>query len=295
MRLPGFRRDLQTWCLVSGLGLSVVALLHIRSRGLGAVDQLILVNGESISSRPLTSTQGLILGMVGLAWLLTHRSRTARLLGLCFVAIAVICQNRSDWASLLVAAAALLLLVPGIRRRVVGYAVMVAMALAIAYTAGLLDPLISRFSLAYHSRGTFVDRQFAWRYLISQQNAQGPTSVLIGQPYGTGFARRVPGGSIETFAPHNWYVLLYLRIGLVGAGLVTFALLRGFWTNVVRRDPLGVAWAAGLMTYCFAYNLQFYVAPILAVALTARAAAAPEPEVVEQDAPVVARVPATAA
>lgn len=56
----------------------------------------------------------------------------------------------------------------------------------------------------------------------------------------------------------------------MGVGLVIFAMIRGLWTNVVRRYATGVAWSAGLMTYCFAYNLQWYVAPLLAVALTSR-------------------------
>ena len=181
------------------------------------------------------------------------------------------------------------------RGRIAGWVVLAAAVIALAYATGLIEPLVSKFLVAFHSRGTLVDRQFAWRYLIDQQNAKGAFSVLFGQPFGTGFARREPGGNIETYAPHNWYVLLYLRIGLIGAFLVALALVRGLVTNVVRRNATGVAWAAGLLTFCFAYNLHWYVAPLLAVALTARPAIGTETDERPEQQPVdgPAQVPAT--
>ena len=267
MRLPHFERDLYRWMMITGLGLTLDALIHIRSRGIGSVDQLILVDGQLVTSRPLVATQAFILGLIGIACLFARSSGRDRLLGLVFLAVSVLCQHRTVWAALLASMVALVLLSPRVRGRIVGWVVVLSIGLAIAYTSGLLEPIITKFSVAFHSRGTFVDRQFAWRYLIEQQNAKGGLSVLLGQPFGSGFARREPGGNIETYAPHNWYVLLYLRIGLIGAFLVALALVRGLWANVVRRNATGVAWAAGLLTFCFAYNLQWYLAPLLAVAL----------------------------
>jgi hypothetical protein len=295
MRLPGFEKGLYRWSMITGLGLTVVAAIHIRSRGIGSVDQLILVDGQLVTSRPLVATQALVLGLVGIAFLVARRSGRDRLLGLVFVGVSVLCQHRTVWAALAVSLLAVILLSPRVRGRIAGWVVLGAVAVALAYATGLIEPLVSKFLVAFHSRGTLVDRQFAWRYLIDQQNAKGAFSVLFGQPFGIGFARREPGGNIETYAPHNWYVLLYLRIGLIGALLVALALVRGLVTNVVRRHATGVAWAAGLLTFCFAYNLLWYVAPLLAVALTARAAIGAEtdewPE--QQPADGSARVPAT--
>ena len=296
MRLPGFERGLYRWSMITGLGLTVVALVHVRSRGIGSVDQLILVDGQLVTSRPLVATQALVLGLVGIALLVARHSKRDRLLGLAFVAISVLCQHRTVWAALGISVLALVLLSPRVRGRLIGWIVIATVGLALAYASGLLEPLVSKFTVAFHSRGTFVDRQFAWRYLIDQQNAKGTFTVLFGQPFGTGFARREPGGNIETYAPHNWYVLLYLRIGLIGTLLVALALVRGLVANVVRRNATGVAWAAGLLTFCFAYNLLWYVAPLLAVALTARtpigAGAGEQPE--QQPVAGHAQVPATA-
>src|SRR5262249_23772868 len=113
------------------------------------------------------------------------------------------------------------------------------------------------------------DRLLATQILIDEQDAKGTSAVLLGQPFGSGYTRRSTSGEIETFAPHNYYVLLYLRIGLIGAACFVIALLRGLRISLRRRDARAVAWSAGLMTYALAYNLPMYVGPLLAVALTA--------------------------
>ncbi|MFZ2014376.1 MAG: hypothetical protein WAV00_11180, partial [Nocardioides sp.] len=141
-----------------------------------------------------------------------------------------------------------------------------------------LDPIVSRFNYAVHSRGTLIDRELAWHTLVSQQNRMGGTTILTGQPFGTGWARREPGGTVEIFAPHNYYVSLYLRIGLIGAVAFTLALLRGLWRNLRFRQPVAVAWGAGLMTFCYAYNLDVYAAPLLALGLGAQMATAAHDE-----------------
>jgi O-antigen ligase len=215
----------------------------------------------------LVSAQALILGLIGLAFLVRESRTTLRLVALCFLAMAVVCEHRSVWAALTVAVLALVLFAPRLRGRLLGVGMLSAVVLLVLYSAGTLDPLIAKFQAAFHSRGTYTDRQLAWHTLVGQQNHKGITTILVGQPFGTGFARREPDGTIETFAPHNWYVLLYLRIGLIGVGALALALARGFWRNVRLRQPVAVAWAAGLLTYCYAYNLTMYLAPLLAVAL----------------------------
>jgi hypothetical protein len=268
--LPEFRREFRLWCWMTGLGLMTVALWHISQRGLGSVDELILVNGDLVTTRPLVATQALILGLIGLALLMISSRSPARVLALTFLTMAILCQHRSVWASLAVAAVSLVLFASKVRMRLLLLGVVSSVVILTLYAAGTLDPLVARFDAAYHSRGTLVDRQLAWSTLVDQQNKLGGASVLLGQPFGTGFARREPSGTIEYFAPHNYYVSVYLRIGLLGLAALVIALLRGVWRNLKFRQPVGLAWGAGLMTYCYAYNLQLFVAPVLALCLGAQ-------------------------
>jgi hypothetical protein len=274
MPRPTFLRELNLWCWVTGIGLTVDALVHIAQRGLGSVDQRILVNGDLVTSRPLVSSQALVLGLIGLAILGRSSRASVRVLAGGFFVLAVACQHRSVWAAFIVAVASLVLLAPRLRARLLGLGLLTGFVLLVLYAAGTLDPVIARFDEAIHSRGTLIDRQFAWRTLVTQQNRMGTTSVLTGQPFGAGFARRVPGGGVELFAPHNYYVSLYLRIGLIGAAAFALGLLRGALRNVRFRQPIELAWGVGLMTYCFAYNIQLYVAPLLAVGLGVRLSSA---------------------
>lgn len=273
--LPAFPRELYRWSWITALGLCVVAFVHISKRGLGAVDQQVLVNGDLVTTRPLVSTQALILGLIGLALVLRSREPVLRLFAVGFVALAVLCQHRSVWAALAVCIASLIVFAPSKQRtRLFGFGVLAGFVLLVLYDVGTLDPVITKFDAAYHNRGTLIDRELAWHTLVSQQNQMGITTVLTGQPFGTGYVRREPGGGIEAFAPHNYYVSLYLRIGLLGAAALFVALVRGLVRNFRFSQTIGVAWGAGLMTYCYAYNLQYYVAPILAVALGAHMAVA---------------------
>ncbi|HEY3529239.1 MAG TPA: hypothetical protein VGK78_08820 [Nocardioides sp.] len=267
MPLPQFSRELRRWCWVTALGLTVVVSIHIWHRGLGNVDELILVNGDEVTSRPLVATQALILGLIGLALLVRETRFTLRLVAVGFLTLCALCQQRSVWAALILAVASLALLAPKLRARLFGLGLLTGLVVLVLYSAGTLDPLIHKFELAYHSRGTFVDRQLAWRTLVGQQNQMGSTTVLLGQPFGSGYVRREPNGTIEYFAPHNYYVSLYLRIGLIGVTAFVLAMGRGVWRNLKSRQAVGVAWAVGLMTFCYAYNIQLYVAPLLAVAI----------------------------
>lgn len=65
--------------------------------------------------------------------------------------------------------------------------------------------------------GTFVGRVQGWDTLLKQWTAAGPRAWVIGNPYGRGFARAErPGGKEVAYAPHNYYVQLLLRVGLIG-------------------------------------------------------------------------------
>lgn len=65
--------------------------------------------------------------------------------------------------------------------------------------------------------GTFVGRVEGWDALLKQWAGAGPRSWVMGNPYGSGFARpEGHGGKEVAFAPHNYFVQLLLRVGLIG-------------------------------------------------------------------------------
>lgn len=70
-----------------------------------------------------------------------------------------------------------------------------------------------------------------------------------------------------TYAPHNWYITLYLRMGVLGLAAVALTML----TAAVRLRRQGrieaLACLAALATFAVPYSLTWQVAPFLAIAL----------------------------
>lgn len=75
--------------------------------------------------------------------------------------------------------------------------------------------------------GTFVGRIEGWDALLKKWAASGPRAWVIGNPYGSGYERKQGADGREVhFAPHNYYVQLLLRTGVIG--LLSFLALQAY-------------------------------------------------------------------
>ena len=83
--------------------------------------------------------------------------------------------------------------------------------------------------------GTLDWRIEGWQALLETWS-KDPVSWLIGQPFGSGFARRVEGMEVVLEA-HNFYLTTLLRTGPVG--LVALIVLTGGLLWVLWRAPVG--------------------------------------------------------
>jgi len=134
------------------------------------------------------------------------------------------------------------------------------LGLMVGLTALVLVPLLStgKFNSATSSvtdlaakatsttGGTFVGRVQGWDALLKQWGASGPRTWAIGNPYGSGFDRSTgPSGQDITYAPHDYYVQLLLRTGLIG--LMAFIALH--WRLLRGAIRLGGAPHAAMTGY----------------------------------------------
>lgn len=105
------------------------------------------------------------------------------------------------------------------------------MLVIVAITAIIMGPLLAtgKFNSATSSvadlaakatsttEGTFVGRVRGWDALLHQWAGAGPRAWVVGEPYGSGFKRpEGHGGKEVAYAPHNYYVQVLLRFGLIG-------------------------------------------------------------------------------
>ncbi|MFG2755521.1 O-antigen ligase family protein [Streptomyces wuyuanensis] len=90
--------------------------------------------------------------------------------------------------------------------------------------------LTDSFNEAQGNRSSFVWRVLGWQELLSA--ARTPTQWLLGSPFGSGYERSIAGGLV-TVSPHDYYLHLVLRLGLVGL-VALLALYVVVWRRLGR-------------------------------------------------------------
>lgn len=171
------------------------------------------------------------------AWLMRDdRARGPRRLGALLLLFVVLLNRRTVWLAVLAGTAVLML-----RNRRLGRRALVMVAGAAVITAGVLFALSGLgnqgepLAQSARSTGTLEWRLKGWSRLIASWSEE-PGHLLVGQPFGSGFARRT-GGALVVSHPHNFYIETLLRTGAAGfvaLAALTAGLLRALW-----RTPPG--------------------------------------------------------
>lgn len=253
-----------------------LAWLGLAEHGLHSATAQIVVNGQFVDSRPLTSGGALVLAFALIVMLGTPgvSPRRKLLLGAVLLGTIILVQQRTVWAVLAVAfliwaAASLHRRSTAMHRRLaaVGSAFLAMLAVILAggiATGNVFDRSLTE-TTARHS--TLAWRVIGWSDLLHSDHSL--PALALGQPFGSGY-RRVVLGAVTNVAPHSFYIAGLLRLGVVG--LIALALL--YW-NVwkFRRQsaaalgvlPLTVALLlAGVLVTSFTYELTVFSSSLMA-------------------------------
>lgn len=173
-------------------------------------------------------------GMVMLTYLLRTRTWSstwcAFMLGLSALFVLGL-QHRSVWIATLVALVLTLFLEQKDRARTAlqlaiagGLLVVALVPLAILGKLDRLErDLSSSVQEATSARSTFTWRVQSAEVLVKDLFSSGPAAIAVGRPMGAGYNRMIEDTQQEiTVAPHNFYVQIMMRVGVIG--LATFAL-----------------------------------------------------------------------
>ncbi len=208
-----------------GVVLSGVAVMHWARYGLGSSSTMIVINGEVATGRGLPASGAL--AIVTAALLLGYSGRPAqwsaarrRLVMVWLLAIAVLLQHRSVWVVLAVS----LLVGTVLERNGRGHRVAASVGgLYLGAVAGLglllhggtvSQHLSASWQAAFAQSSTVTWRVTSWGDLLQQQ-LSSVQQWLFGRPFGYGYLR-VIDGEIWTVMPHNFYVQVLLRGGVIG-------------------------------------------------------------------------------
>ncbi len=230
-------RRIARWCVWGAYGLIGIALYRWVGVALGFVPESLLKDvGVTSSFRALPASAAFYLCAAALiqtlAWLRGTGGRLSGLHAMVFTVFVIVLQHRSVWLAYL--AAALYLLVSERRclpRRfplLLGASLVGGMALSVAAMLGALDGLFDTLqasaTLDTGMHSSVTDRVFGWGTLVEDWADSSIGTLLLGYPFGHGW-RRVVDGRVLDFSPHNFYVDLLLRVGVVGLALMLMATL----------------------------------------------------------------------
>jgi hypothetical protein len=223
-----FKR-MASWCVWMAYAVIAIAIYYWVAVRTGFVDrQEVFEEPDTQLFRPVKAGAALFMASVGLvqtlAWLRRSGTRWAGLHAAVALAFVVIIQHRSVWVPTAIGLATVFWLE---RRRLperfgilLTFGLVVTLGLAMAAAFGALDDLGWRIQESAEEMGradgTFAARVDGWIRLTESWLAASPAVWLFGFPFGQGFTR-MHYGQLVSWDPHNFYLHLVLRVGIVGA------------------------------------------------------------------------------
>lgn len=222
-------RRIGRWCVWTAYAFVGIAIYYWLAVEIGFVDRKALFGDEEGAVfRPVGSHAVFFVATVALvqtmAWLRGTHARRSGWHAAILLGFVTILQHRSVW----IAALAGLLCVLILERRhlprrfpmLLGFVGLVSLLVAGAASFGYLDDLTDRMVKSAvsmtDSQGTFAARVDGWVRLLESWTDASNKVLVFGFPFGRGYTRMYNGQLIE-FAPHNFYIDLILRVGIVGA------------------------------------------------------------------------------
>jgi O-antigen ligase len=201
--------------------------------------------GADADLRVLPADMALLISQAALLsfpYLIERTAGWRRFLAPAFLVLVLLLQHRTVW---IVTAAGVLLLFH--RERAIARRALVALAAMLMLLSALVftvfdDPelqLTEQLATSAQSTATFEWRLEGWRSLLVDSGPEDLQEVLVGKPFGGGWARTLPNGRVidANITPHNFYLESVLRIGVLGLFLLVavyaLALRR---TNASRRS-----------------------------------------------------------
>ena len=189
-----------------------------------------------------------------------RRARRLRWLSVLLLLFVMLLDRRTVWLAMLVGVVVLLLRNRRFGRRALamlaGAAVVTSLVFVAFPRSGSDQEPLARSAT---SGGTLTWRVEGWSELVLSWS-ENPANWLVGQPFGSGFARRVEGSEVVSH-PHNFYIETMLRSGVAGLlALIalTAGLLRALW-RLGRPNRAGGLFGPDVLPAMVAMQLVWFI------------------------------------
>ena len=176
------------------------------------------------------SSNGTLVLTIGFLMLLPRilqgrATQVERLLGTGLAVCVILLQHRSVWVALIGGTAFMV----WEYRSTLSRGVIIGSGIALAVTGLLALAFVDVSELSDDAAQSDAASDTTWEWRVSgwqdllENGPDDPFEVLLGVPYGSGWERSVSAGFDVDVPPHNFYLEMVLRIGVVGLGLVLLA------------------------------------------------------------------------
>jgi hypothetical protein len=159
------------------------------------------------------------------------------------MAMVVLLQHRTVWVAVIATAFMWWALLPGRAGRRAAVGVMGAVTIALTTLAfvagpfaGVRDTLMASTREVQDTHSTLIWRLIGWQDLMEAPRPL--VQWLVGSPFGSGYDRWFGGGLVDV-SPHDYYVHVLLRLGVIGL-LALLALYAVTLTRLARGGRDGV-------------------------------------------------------
>ncbi|MDZ7677393.1 MAG: hypothetical protein U5K29_02445 [Acidimicrobiales bacterium] len=287
----------ETWFIVAALYGSTFSTAEVRETlwrvfqlGLAMSGVAIvqwLVNADSLTpgplvdsitaDRPIVAAQAVLIAhttVMGLwLWLQRHPGRWVIWATAGSLVLVVLTRHRSVWVATVVMLGLTFLLVSGTNGRRVAI-VGVSFAAALVFMVGnlaLIGDVDDTLSTAATDLTNWEWRQDRWGQIWDEHAARGPVASVFGSEYGYPWLTTPDGG--RGVSPHNLYIRIMVRLGLVGAVALFGTYLWFVGRHLrVRSVPSHGQILAILLVGHLVYYVPYGTTPVLGLVLGAAAA-----------------------
>jgi hypothetical protein len=209
--------------VVTALALAAVSLIRWVGNSVGITGGLF---GDGSSLRVVGAEDALIIAQGALITLplVRHRAQGAlRYTAPVLLGFVLILQHRTIWVVAAVGTMYLLYRERAFTPRLLAAFGVGAMIFAVL-TFTIFDDdevdLSDQLAESSQSTGTFEWRVEGWNGLLRDSGPESFSEVVLGQPFGRGWDRRMSNGVTVTVSPHNFYLETYLRVGIAGVVVI---------------------------------------------------------------------------
>lgn len=247
--------DRRVWKTLTSAGvlLALTAVPFWLTGGLGSAGEMVVHNGELVTSRPIVAAGALLILQAAVLALALHwpSRRSAPYAALGCAVVLVLLQHRTLWvAGAVVAAVGFVWWLAGIGRaqEKAAFAAIGTILLLLPLTvAGFLStgPLVRSAGSATSGNSTFTWRTTGWEELIASHHSV--SQLVVGEGSGASMDRVLNGHTVAVSA-HNGFVEAYLGFGIPGVlAVVWLGLMLWFRRRGVAVGIGLTAHAVGLL------------------------------------------------